>query len=118
MKSKQIEILEKLAWGDTTIKKANEELLKLHVVNGRYCGVKDRNGDEIRFGDTLRFADKVEWYRGEYWSKVSFGMMSKKEALGEIDGLPYEERVVEDITDYEWLLSSDTPIYWEIVKWK
>lgn len=38
----------------------------------QFTGIVDRNKTKIYFGDTLRFADKVEWYRGEYWSKVAY----------------------------------------------
>lgn len=82
----------------------------------RPCHLKDKNGDEIHFGDKLRFADKVEWYRGKYWAKVAVGTITKDAALKEIDSLPYEERVVEGVEDYDWLLSSDREVYWEIVK--
>ena len=73
--------------------------------------IKDRNGNEIFFGDTLRFADKWEWYRSpKYW------FMEPEEVTKEIESLPYEERLVESIKDYEWLLSSEIQSWWEIVK--
>ena len=81
----------------------------------QFTGVIDRNKNKIYFGDTLRFADKVEWYRGEYWSKVALGIMSKKQALEEIEAKPYEERLIEEIQDFEWLLSSEIQSYWEVV---
>lgn len=111
MKSEQIIILEKLAKGKITVKQANKELL----VFKRRCGIKDRNFKDIHFGDTLRFADKVEWYRGEYTAKVAFGSMTREDALKEIESRPYEERLVESVQDYEWLLSSDIQTYWEVV---
>ena len=77
--------------------------------------IKDRNGWEIMFGDTLRFADKVEWYRSEYWVKVAVGLMTKEEALKEIESKPYEERKIGSVQDYEWLLSSEIQSYWEVV---
>ena len=84
-------------------------------VSRRPCDIKDRNGKEIFFGDKLIFADKIEWYRNEYWSKVAFGEITKEEALKEIENLPYEERIVKSVQDYEWLLSSEIQTYWEVV---
>ena len=81
----------------------------------QFTGILDRNKTKIYFGDTLRFADKVEWYRGEYWSKVALGIMSKKQALEEIEARPYEERLIEEGRDFEWLLSSEIQWYWEVV---
>lgn len=81
----------------------------------QFTGIIDRNKTKIYFGDTLRFADKVEWYRGEYWSKVALGIMSKKQALEEIEAKPYEERLIEENQDFEWLLSSEIQSYWEVV---
>ena len=81
----------------------------------QFTGIIDRNETKIYFGDTLRFADKVEWYRGGYWSKVSLGIMSKKQALEEIEAKPYEERLIEENQDFEWLLSSEIQSYWEVV---
>lgn len=77
--------------------------------------IKDRNGKMIHFGDKVRFLDKVEWYRGEYWADVAVGNKTKEQALKEIDNQPYEERMVESVQDYEWLLSSEIQVYWEIV---
>ena len=81
----------------------------------QFTGIIDRNKTKIYFGDTLRFADKVEWYRGEYWSKVALGIISKKQALEEIETKPYEERLIEGNQDFEWLLSSEIQSYWEVV---
>jgi hypothetical protein len=81
----------------------------------QFTGVIDRNKNKIYFGDTLRFADKVEWYRNSYWSKVLHGIMTKQEALDEIDKQPYEERLIEENQDFEWLLSSEIQSYWEVV---
>ena len=81
----------------------------------QFTGVIDRNKNKIYFGHTLRFADKVEWYRGEYWPKVALGIMSKKQALEEIEEKPYEERLIEKNQDFEWLLSSEIQSYWEVV---
>jgi hypothetical protein len=76
--------------------------------------IKDRNGNMIYFGDKVRFADKVEWYRGEYWADVMVGNKTKEQALKEINERPYEERTVESVQDYEWLLSSEIQTYWEL----
>lgn len=91
-------------------------LLENNLKVQQYTGILDRNEEKIFFGDTLRFADKVEWYRGEYWSKVALGIMSKKQALEEIEAKPYEERLIEENQDFEWLLSSEIQSYWEVVK--
>jgi len=115
MKSKQIEILEKVAKGELTVQQADKELLVLYIVSKRPCGIKDRNGKDIHFGDTLRFSNKVEWYRGSYWAKVAVGTMTREQALKEIDEQPYEERLIENEQDYEWLLSSEIQTYWEVV---
>lgn len=85
------------------------------VVRCEQTDIKDRNGNMIHFGDKVRFADKVEWYGGEYWADVAFGIKTKEQALKEIAALPYEERLVESVQDYEWLLSSEIQTYWEIV---
>ena len=81
----------------------------------QFTGIIDRNKNKIYFGDTLRFADKVEWYRNEYWSKVALGIMTKKQALEEIEAKPYEERLIEENQYFEWLLSNEIQSYWEVV---
>lgn len=81
----------------------------------QFTGILDRNKNKIYFGDTLRFADKFEWYRNKYWSKVHFGIISKKDALAAIDASPYEERLIENHQDFDWLLSGEIQNYWEIV---
>ena len=78
--------------------------------------IKDRHGKTIYFGDKLRFYDKVEWYRVDYTGKIIRGEMTGAEALAEIEKLPYEERLVESVQDYGWLLSDEIQRYWEIVK--
>lgn len=82
----------------------------------QFTGIFDKNGVKIYFGDTVRFSDKWEWYRGE-WAWKMMGKKGKElEVLKkEFDGLPYEERVVEDKNDFEWLLSSEIQSYWEVV---
>jgi len=85
------------------------------IVMRRPTDIKDRNGNMIHFGDKVRFADKVEWYRSEYWADVMVGNKTREQALEEIEGRPYEERIVENVQDYEWLLSSEIQTYWEVV---
>lgn len=92
-----------------------EALAKFLDRSPKKTGVLDKNGREICFGDTVRFSDKVEWYRRDFWAKVTLGIMTKEEALAEIAKLPYEERKVESIYAYEWLLSEDIQIYWAVV---
>lgn len=83
----------------------------------QFTGILDRNGDKIYFGNTLRFADKWEWYRGEwYWKLFGTKGEERKKLKEEYNNLPYEERVIEGVLDYEWLLSSEIQSYWELVK--
>lgn len=60
-----------------TLSKLDLSKLKMQ----QFTGVFDRNKNKIYFGDTLRFADKVEWYRGEYWSKVTWELCLKNRHL-------------------------------------
>lgn len=83
----------------------------------RLTGVKDMHGNEIRFGDKVRFADKWEWYRTKYGPKMFFADKEEKmKIMDEFEKEPYEERIVEGIQDYEWLLSSEVQMYWEIIE--
>lgn len=116
MKSKQIEILERLSVGDLTIEQADKELLGVYIDSGRPCGVKDRTGREICFGDTVRFMDKWEWYRSEWvWKFLGTEGEEYRKLKLEYDNLPFEERKIENVQDYEWLLSSDIQTYWEVI---
>jgi hypothetical protein len=80
----------------------------------QFTGIVDRLGEKIYFGDTLIFADKVEWYKGEFWSKVALGDMTKAQALAEINKLPYEKRTV-SIHSFEWLTDEEVQKYWEVL---
>lgn len=96
-----------------------EELLRaVDKLNKRKSTeIKDKNGDEIFFGDTLVFVDKWEWYKRSYGPKFYFADNERKEQLRkEYEAEPLEERLVENVQDYEWLLSSELQIYWEIKK--
>ena len=42
--------------------------------------------------------------------------MTREQALKEINEQPYEERLIENEQDYEWLLSSEIQTYWEVFK--
>jgi len=80
----------------------------------QFTGIVDRLGKRIYFDDTLIFADKVEWYKGEFWSKVALGDMTKAQALAEINKLPYETRTV-SVPSFEWLTDEEIQKYWEVV---
>ena len=110
MRDKIENILSRMNSGQDEPNETIEKILNLK----RPCDVKDRKGVEIHFGDTLIFADKVEWYRSEYGPKVSYGEMTKKDALEQIESLPYETIVIKSVQDYEWLLSDEIQSYWEI----
>ena len=42
--------------------------------------------------------------------------MTKDEEVAAIEKLPFKERVITSVQDYEWLLSSETQTFWEIVQ--
>ena len=89
------------------------EIIKMQ----QFTGVLDRNDVKIYFGDTLRFADKWEWYRGTwYWKFMRATSEEEIKLREEYDKLPYEERLIENKEDFEWLLSGDIQSYWEVVK--
>lgn len=82
----------------------------------KYTGIQDSKNNKIFFGDTLRFTDKWEWYRGEWaWKLLGKSGEEKKKLEEEYEALPYEERKVQNVQDYEWLLSSEIQTYWEII---
>ena len=85
--------------------------------NGKiFTGVADKDGCKIYFGDKVRFADKWEWYRGEYGPKLWFGTKKQKaEIMKEFNAEPFEERIVESVEDYEWLLSDEIQSYWKVI---
>ena len=108
-------VLNKINEYIATLKKNSVKANPLEQMVRQTTQIRDRNGKMIYFGDTVRFADKVEWYRSEYTGKLLLGMITKKDALKEINAKPYEERLVENVQDYEWLLSSEIQIYWEVI---
>lgn len=83
---------------------------------GQFTGRKDKKGIKIYFGNKLRFTDKAEWYKN---NRIKFNLRQDRESFDEIltnhEKYPYEERVVESIEDYEWLLSSEIQEHWEII---
>ena len=116
MKTEILEIITQHKFDHISSEQAVSELLDLFVVSKRPCGIKDRNGKEIHFGDTVRFVDKWEWYRGEWaWKLMGKKGEERKRLEAEYEALPFEERLVENEQDYEWLLSSEMQTYWEVV---
>jgi hypothetical protein len=95
-----------------TLSKLNLEELKMQ----QFTGVLDRNKTKIYFGDTLRFADKWEWYKGTWAWKFMGKIGEEREKLQkEYDELPFEERLIENKDDFEWLLSSEIQSYWQVI---
>lgn len=84
------------------------------LVTRKPTEIKDRRGNMIYFGDKLRFANKAEWYKNDYFVSVLMGDMTYEQAREEIEKRPHEERIVESVQDYEWLLSPDIQTYWEL----
>lgn len=82
----------------------------------QFTGVIDRNKNKIYFGDTLRFVDKWEWYKGTWAWKLMGKIGDEREKLEkEYHELPFEERLIENKEDFEWLLSSEIQSYWEVL---
>ena len=82
----------------------------------QFTGVVDRNKTKIYFGDNLRFVDKWEWYKGTWAWKLMGKIGEEREKLEkEYNELPFEERLIENKEDFEWLLSSEIQSYWEVL---
>lgn len=95
-----------------TFSKWEESELKIQ----QFTGILDSNKVKIYFGDTLRFADKWEWYRGTWaWKFMGTSGEEREKLQKEYDELPYEERLVKNNEDFEWMLSSEIQSYWEVV---
>ncbi len=94
----------------------NDDYIDNHCAKiQQFTGRVDRKGNKVYFGDTLRFMDKVEFYRDEYLAKIRLGIMTREQALAEIDSLPYHEIVVDADFELSYLDSSDMKSYFEVV---
>ena len=94
----------------------NDDYIDNHCAKiQQFTGAVDRKGNKVYFGDTLRFMDKVVYYAGNYKAKVNFGIMTREQALAEIDLLPYHEIVVDADFELSYLESSDMKNYFEVV---
>lgn len=103
---------------DSNTSRMKQALIKFTIKeleNRRPTDILDANGNMIHFGDTLRFTDKKEWYGSNYYTSILLGKITEEQAAKEIEELPYEERIVKSVQDYDWLLSSEIQQYWEIV---
>ena len=95
-----------------TFSKWNYEELKIQ----QFTGVLDSKKNKIYFGDILRFTDKWEWYRGSWaWKLMGKTGKERQELEKEYNARPYEERLVENNEDFEWMLSSEIQTYWEVL---
>lgn len=95
-----------------TLSKLDLEQFKMQ----QFTGVLDCNGTKIYFGDTLRFADKWEWYRGSwYWTLMGTSGEEREKLQKEYDELPFEERLIENKNDFDWMLSKEIQSYWEVL---
>ena len=95
-----------------TFSKWDEEKLKIQ----QFTGILDSKKNKIYFGDTLRFIDKWEWYRRTWaWKLMGKTGKEREDLEKEYNELPYEDRLVENTEDFEWMLSSEIQSYWEVL---
>lgn len=72
---------------------------------GTSTHIADCNGRLIKFGDTVRFKDRAVWHKT---------LLMFNPPKGGVDNLPYEQRTVTSVEDYNWLLDSEVDDYWEV----